>query len=190
MNESSRPSTPSARATRRRLLGLLLAAGPVLAACAALGPRTVTLDEDELARLLERRFPLHRPLLDLFDVTVAAPRVRLLPERNRLATELDLAVVERITGRPLQGGMALDGELRWEASDDSLRLSQVRVQRVQLGASTLPPPLQRVGGWLAEQVLEDMVLWQPTPQQLQRLGGRIGAVTVTSRGVEVTFGPR
>ena len=52
---------------------------------------------------------------------------------------------------------------------------------------------QRIGALLAERVLEDLAVYRLKPQQAERLreaGLRTGAVTVTSRGVEVTLAPR
>ena len=71
---------------RRRLLLPLAAA--LLASCAGLGgPKVITLDEAELARLVARHFPLERRAFELIELRVEAPQMALLPQSNRLATE-------------------------------------------------------------------------------------------------------
>ena len=79
---------------RRATASFFFAAGIVaagLAGCAGLsGPRNVTLSQADLQSLVERQFPLQRRLLEVIDVNVARPSLRLLPERNRIGTDLDL----------------------------------------------------------------------------------------------------
>ena len=69
----------------RRLGITLLAAAMVapawLAGCAALGgARTVTLSHADLQARLERQFPRQRRVLEVIDVDIARPVVRLLPD--------------------------------------------------------------------------------------------------------------
>jgi hypothetical protein len=168
-----------------------LAAG--LTGCATLGgPRVITLSEAELERLVDRQFPFDRRLLEVVDVKVGAPALRLLPERNRLATELQVDLAERLFGRAIGGRIALDYALRWDAPAQALKLADVRVGSVQLDAATgtLAAAARGLGPLLAEQVLEGAAIWRPRPDELRdKLGGQWqpGAVTVTSRGVEITL---
>ena len=165
----------------------------LVAGCATLGgPRVITLSEAELTRLVDRQFPLDRRLLEVVDVRVAAPTVRLLPERNRLATELQVDLAERLFGRAIAGRIALDYALRWDAQAQALKLADVRVGSVQLDAAggSLGAAARGLGPLLAEQVLEGAAIYRPRPEDLRdKLGGQWqpGAVTVTSRGVEITL---
>lgn len=165
----------------------------LVAGCATLGgPRVITLSEAELTRLVDRQFPLDRRLLEVVDLRVAAPTVRLLPERNRLATELQVDLAERLFGRAMAGRIALDYALRWDARDQALKLADVRVGRVELDAAggTLGAAARGLGPLLAEQVLEGATIYRPRAEDLRdKLGGQWqpGAVTVTSRGVEITL---
>jgi hypothetical protein len=178
-----------------RMLRWMLACGLVvwLAGCATLGgPRVVTLSEAELTRLVDRQFPFDRRLLEVVDVRVGAPTVRLLPERNRLATELQVELAERLFGRAVAGRIALDYALRWNPQAQALQLADVRVASVQLDAAggALGTAARALGPLLAEQVLEGAAIYRPKPEDLRdKLGGQWqpGAVTVTSRGVEITL---
>lgn len=164
-----------------------------LAGCAGLsGPRNVTLTQTDLQTLLERQFPHQRRVLEVIDISVARPTVRLLPERNRIGTDLDLAASERLSGRTVRGSLALDYALRYEPSDASVRLTQVRVQeaRLDLGAGPLSPSGARVGALLAERLLDDFVLYRADPERLkliQRLGISAADIVVTARGIELRF---
>lgn len=171
---------------RRRLL--LCAAALPLAGCAGLGgPRSLVLGEAELQARLAAQFPQQRRLLELFDVTLSAPRLRLRPEQNRVASELELELRERLGGQRLNAQIAFDSALRFEPSDSSLRLAQVRVERLAAGTdSTLPLP--RIASLLAEQLLEDLAVWRASPEQAQRLqraGVQTVRVQITPRGLEL-----
>lgn len=172
--------------------------GGALSGCAGLtGPRTVVLDEAELQKLIERAFPLDRRLLEALDVRVTTPRIRLLPERNRLATQLDIETRDRLFGGQWRGRLALDSALRYEAGDRSVRLQQVRVNDFSLDGGSTPEgsrrtQADRIGALLAERVLEGLPIYRLTPERAAALADRgvtPAAVTVTSRGVEITFQP-
>jgi hypothetical protein len=164
-----------------------------LAGCAGFGgPRNVILSQADLQTLIERQFPLQRRVLEVIDLNVARPKLRLLPDRNRVGTELDLSASERLGGHTARGSLSLDYALRYEASDASVRLADVRVQdaRLDLGSGPLSPSTARVGALLAERLLEDFVLYRADAQRLQliqRMGITAADIVVTSRGIEVRF---
>jgi hypothetical protein len=175
--------------------GLALAAALLLVACAGLGgPPTVTLSERDLDALARRAFPVERRLLDVFDATVAPPRLRLVPERNRVAAQLDIGLRDRLFGGQWKGQLDFDAALRWEPNDQTVRLALVRVQDFKLVTTGALPRTagEKLGAALAERVLEDFTLYRlpaERAQEMQRRGVVPGAVTVTSRGVEITFAP-
>ena len=211
------PNMPTTPRTRRQLLQAALAgaAGLGLAACSPwTGPRLITLGEAELADRVGRLFPQTRRLLDLLDIELSAPRLRLLPESNRLALALWLRTRERLLGNAGHGQLAFDCALRWAPQDASLRLTQLRVQQLwfEAGAGPVTPPMQpmqpmqppavaagprettgippRLGPLLAEKLLDDLVIYRlaAEPQaRLREAGLAPGAVTVTARGVEITL---
>jgi hypothetical protein len=194
---------------RRNLLTVISAAAaagtvPVLfSGCAGLaGPPRITLTAAEITQLLERQFPQDRRFGEVLDVTLQAPRVRLVADKNRLAAVLDLAVRERVLGGRWTGRLDFDSALRWEPRDQTLHFVQPRVADLQLtsqsgtagstgsGGGDLRTPAERLGAALVERVLEDMVLYTLSGQRaeaLRALGVTPGRVEVTPRGVEITF---
>ena len=179
---------------RRRIVAAALA-GPLaaLAGCAGLfGPPTVRLSESELHRLAQRAFPVQRRVLEVMDTTVANPRLRLLPDTNRIGALLDIGARDRLFGGVWQGQLDFDAGLRWEPADQSVRLAQVKVLDLRLATSgnAARSPGERLGAALAERVLEDFTLYRLSNEraaELQRQGLVPQAVTVTARGVEITF---
>lgn len=195
---------------RRHLLQSLTATatGAMLASlqgCAGLGgPPTISLGEAELSALLARAFPLQQRVLDVLDLQLGTPRLRLLPDSNRVAVALSLHVQERLRGGSGRGELAFDSGLRFAPQDATLRLTEVRVQHVGFAAGSddavgaavidsmtrLPGAAQRIGRTLAELLLEDLVVYRVDAERLarlRRLGLQPGAVTVTGRGVEIAL---
>jgi hypothetical protein len=167
----------------------------VLSACSTIGgPRTITFTDADMARMLEQHGPFQKRLLEVLDVRVNRPTVRLLPQTNRLSSDLDVVTTERMSGKTYSGKISVDYSLRYDESVQAIRMTQVQVNRLSL--DNLPSPektgLGRLGGLIAEQLLNDAVVYRFKPADLKSAEGRgykPGAVTVTSRGVEITLVP-
>lgn len=167
-----------------------LALALLLAGCAALVPRSVTLSEADLQRAAERRFPAERRFLDVLDVTLTDPKVALSPADDRVASQFAVAVRERLLGGRWQGRLLLKSALRYEAADHTVRLASVRVDDFVLDGAGAAAPLERLGALVTEQLLEGAVVYTLPGErvaQLQRAGLRPGGIAVTSRGVEISF---
>jgi len=180
---------------RTAALAVLLSLPLWLTGCAGFGsPRNVSLSLEQLQARLERQFPRQQRLLEIIDLTIARPALRLLPERNRVATDLDLSATERLSGRTVRGSLALDYALRYEASDGSVRLFQVRVQetRLDLGSGPLSPSAARIGTLLAERLLDDFAIYRVDGERLkliQTLGIKAADIVVTASGIDIKFAP-
>jgi hypothetical protein len=190
------PASP-ARIGRRRF-GLSLG-GAVLAGlvgCSGFGvPSSVSISESELALLLARQFPMERKVMEVIDLQVTNPQLRLLPEQNRIASEFDLLAVERLLGSRSQGHVVLDYALRFEPSDHTLRLTQVHVRdlRLESGPNALHGAAQRIGTLMAEELIENLPVYKMKQSQVDRmeqLDLTPGPITVTPRGIQMAIVPK
>lgn len=168
-----------------------------LAACAALdgAPRTVTITQAQLERAIAKQFPFNG-YGEFFDVQVTRPQVLLLPQDNRIGTEMDVVIAPRLLAQPLKGRLAIDSALRFEPSDNSVRLAAPRVRRLDLdglpaGTGDGPLNLNRLGAYLLEQVLRDATIYRFKADELARAGVRLapGEFRVTNGGVLLTLTP-
>ena len=166
-----------------------------LAGCAALlGPRTIVVSQPQLQQLVERRFPIERRVLELFDVTVAPPQLELRPDANRLATQFDLRVVDRVFRVEHRRRIALNAGLRYEPADRSVRLTNVQVDRLDIDGAPalLRQQLDRVAVVLAEQLLSEQPLYTLRPKDIEAVEGRgyrPGEIRVTPLGVLIRLDP-
>jgi hypothetical protein len=172
------------------VLGTLAALS--LAGCAAWAPRSFTLSQAELQALIDRQFPREQRVAEVFELRLSRPVVSLQPDRHRIGTELALSVLERLSGRTVQGTLAMDFGLRYEASDATLRLAHVKVQELSLDLGGSAPTAQRsrLASLLAERVLDDLVVYRLDERKretMHQAGWTRIDVDVDERGVELRF---
>jgi hypothetical protein len=181
---------------RRRVLAVavsLVAFGA--AACASMAPRTFDVSQARLQELISRRFPVKKRLLEAIEISVGSPRLTLQPESNRIAVEMALnAGNDGVVSSNMTGSLRVSEGLRFEPSDNTVRLVDVHVERFVLDG--LPPAwqreLDRLGRPLAKALLDDQVLYALRPQDiagLEDFGVRPGDLRVTDSGLRITLLP-
>jgi hypothetical protein len=184
---------------RRSLVAAAARLALAAAACSVAPPGfaqpSYTVSAQQLQRVLEQRFPLRYPVAGLLEVEMRAPFVRLLPELNRLATELPVQAGGPALGRRYPGSVDVDFALRYERADQSIRAHQIRVNAVRMeglsreGAQLLDAYLRQ----LSEQALVEVVLHILRPQDLAlatTMGFEPGEIIVTPQGLAIRFVPR
>jgi hypothetical protein len=182
--------------TRRALcVGAVAGVALGLCACGSVGPRTVELSQARLQELVARHFPVDKRLLDAIDLTLDSPRVGLQPEANRISVEVALRANG---GGPIQtrlsGSLLVSEGVRFEPSDNTVRLVDVQVERFVIDGlpASWQRQLDRLGKPLARGLLEDQVLYTLRPKDVAGLEGRglrPGDLRVTASGVEITLLP-
>lgn len=187
---------------RRQLLwsGMLVAGAlstGVLTGCAALqpGPRTVKISEKKLMEAIARQFPRSNRYLELFDVTLDTPRLRLMPVENRIGTQLDFTVgMPLVETRTQRGTLSLSYGLRLEPADNTVRLADVRLENMDLpdASPAHAARFKRLGGALVQGLLPDLVVHRLKPEDLEAVGRRgyqPGALRVVPGGLELQLDP-
>ena len=170
-----------------------------LAACAKpllnLGPFSYTIPQATLQQAIAKRFPYRQSLGDLLEMQVQTPRLSLLPERNRIATVLDLALSGRLMGDAYSGTIGMDYGLRFEPRDNTIRMTNVQVTSLNLDGVPAPYQgvVQRYAPRLAEQLFDDFPLHRISAKDMARAsdwGYELGGFKVTREGLQVTLNPK
>lgn len=171
---------------------LALASAAYLAWPLAQAQPSTTVSIARLEQAVSQRFPLRLPVGNLIDISVQSPRLRLLPEQNRLGADMLVGADGQALRRAYTGAFELDFALRYEASDLSIRAHQLRVNTLKFDGLGPQPSalLAAYGPALAEQALQDAVLHTFKPQDLalpDGMGLQPGSITVTAQGLVVRF---
>lgn len=177
----------------RRALAVVALVLPALHVAQAQPSYTVS--AEQLQQAVAQRFPLRYPVAGLFDLDLQAPRLRLLPEQNRVHAEMVVAAAGPVLPRSHSGSFDVDFALRYEPSDHTIRAHQLRFRNLRL--SDLPPQasdlLNAYEPALAAQALQEVVLHQLRPQDLAMaddLAVQPGTITVTDKGLVIGFVPK
>ncbi len=168
----------------RRLL--LLATITLLSACATLGgPRTVSITEEQLNRLIDERMNKSLTFLRLFDVAISNPRVSFEPNSDRVITSLDAAMLNPFSGNRLTGAAKISGKLNFDAQSNSVILADTRTEEFKLDG--LPPQyanqVNAIGKMVAGEFLKDFTVYQLKPEDL-----KLNGVNYKPGGFEVRRG--
>jgi hypothetical protein len=172
-----------------------------LIGCAAIKPqpKTLMISESKLQQLISSQFPLNSKMLEVLDVGVSSPKISFDAANNRINTSLDLNVVGSgivglLTKREYKGGIDLSYGLRFEPSDNSVRMTDVKVGRLNVdGAPELMErPISRLGVALAQKLLSDQVLYKVSAQALEAAKGwgyKPGAFKIAPGGLAIALDP-
>jgi hypothetical protein len=186
---------------RTFLTSLLIGFLALLSSCATLPPppKTISVTEARLAQLISSQFPFNSEMLEVLDVVVSTPRISLDPLNNRINTALDIdvagnSILGLFTSKTYKGALDLSYGLRFEPKDATVRLTDVRVHRLDIDGtpSVMRRSIEKLGTPLAQKLLKDYVLYKVRPEDLQAAQGwgyMPGAFKVEATGLSLTLDP-
>lgn len=150
---------------------------------------------EQMQQAVAQRFPRRYPVQGLLDLELQTPKLHLLPEQNRVRTEMAVTAAGPALNRAHQGSFDMDFGLRYEASDRTLRAHQLRLAR--LAFPTLQPRvvemLNAYAPLLADQSMREVVLHELTAKDLavvDNMGMQPGPITVTRNGLVIGLVPK
>jgi hypothetical protein len=176
-------------------MSLTIALAAATTQAQAQAQKSFTVTSAQLQQAVAEKFPMSYPVGGFLELTLQPPRLRLLPEQNRLGTQMVVDAAGPALSRSGTGNFDVDFALRYEASDQSIRAHKLKVHTLSL--SGMPPGpaalLQAYGPSLAEQSLREVVLHKLQPKDLMLadgLGLEPGAITVTAKGLVIALVPK
>lgn len=111
-------------------LGLLLTFF-MLASCAILGDRSLSISETDVQQKLNERLAIPFTLLKIFDVNLSNAEVRFDKDTGRMHTTFDAKVGSQLTRQTLPGKLAVSGKLRFDAETGSVVLDEAQVDNLR-----------------------------------------------------------
>lgn len=165
-----------------------------LSGCASLlGPRDVEFPLARMQESLNNKFPFNNRYLALFDVNVSNPKLLLQPDTNRVVTTMDASIAPPFMQRSWQGRFTISGALQYDAARSAIVLADPRMEKMEMAG--VDPGYSRqvakLGGLLAEELLNGVTLYAVPPEQLRYAGIRFlpSKITARSESIVVTFEP-
>ncbi len=151
-----------------------------------------TVSLDQLQKAVFQRFPLKRQAAGLVEFSLQAPQLRLLPEQNRLGAEMVLGAAGPALRDSFAGTFDIDFALRYEASDQTIRAYQLKVNSLKMTGLAPGPSalLEAYAPSLAQQALLEVAMHKLRPQDLQladTMGLEPSTITVTDKGLVIGF---
>ncbi|MBL8389492.1 MAG: DUF1439 domain-containing protein [Hydrogenophaga sp.] len=182
---------------KRRRLGVCALGALALAGCGVLptGPRQIDISESQLLARVANQLPVKQRYLGLFEVTLDQPRLRLMPEANRIGTDVAYRIELALPGMAdIKGRLEMSYGLRFEPSDTTLRLTQARIERLDVDGlnAAQAGQVRKLGGLLSEDLMKDAVVHRFRKEDLESLAGRgykPGAIRVVPGGLRLQLDP-
>jgi hypothetical protein len=194
---AQQPRRPAGTTMQRRVLLQLAAGASFLGAAAsmvrvALAQPGYTVTTEQMREALGKRFPRRYKAGNFFAIDMQTPALRLLPDKNRLGAAIQMEASGPALPDRHNGVFDLDFALRYEASDQSIRAHQLKVNTLRFSGMPARQAeiLEAYGPTLAEQALQDVVLHQLQAKDLaltDGMGLEPGTITVTPKGLVVGF---
>ena len=166
----------------------------LLASCASMfGPRDVDIPLSKVQARLDERFPVRHRVLEMFEVTLARPRMQLLPDFQRVALASDTEVRSPFTAEVWLGVLAVSGRVELDNANNAVRLRDARVDDFRLdGVSpNAQRHLTRLANVLLANVYSDIPVYTFRPEDLRRAGVqfRPTRVRIARDAIVVTLEP-
>lgn len=145
----------------------------MVSACATLAPppppREFKLSQAQLQDLVGKPFVTAQTYLGLLDIKLAAPRVSLQPESNRVLTAMDVAVDAPLIGKPWKGAASISGRLRFDQAAGAILLEEPRAESFKVDGvpAAFTDRVNTIGGWLTEHVLKGFTVYTLKPEDLR-----------------------
>ncbi len=166
----------------------------LVAACAVLGDKTVSVTEAQIQQKLNERLAVPFSLLKIFDVNLSNAVVTFNQSTGRMHTTFDTVLSSQLFGESHAGKLGISGKLRFDAPSNSVVLDTPEIETFQLdGLDTkqtevLNALAKQVGG----QLLDGLTLYTVKPDDL-----KIGTtqyqpkdMLVTNQGLQITLTPQ
>jgi hypothetical protein len=166
----------------------------ILSGCAGLtGSHDVDISLAAMQQSLQKKFPFNNRYLDLFDITVSNPQLTLQPQSNRIVTALDARVAPPFLKNPWEGKLVISGVLKIDAARHAVLLTDPRLENLTMdkATGTYTGKLARLGTLLAEDILNNMIIYQFKPEDFKHAGVQFLPTKITTRanGLVVSFVP-
>lgn len=155
----------------------------------------ITLSLAQIQALVDGHFPMDEGVAGVIDLQLQAPRLRLLPDINRLGALQQARLRAPPSAQWLDARFDLQFALHYNSIEHALYATTLKLRDMQLGGlkgQAVDLMRQYADGWL-QRSLAQVALYRLTESDQARmnlLGVEPGPITVTPLGVRVALVPQ
>lgn len=180
------------RLLKNYLLLVLLAA--LLAHCASMGERRLSMNTAELQQKLNSKLAKPFTFMKVFHIQLSNALVSIDPASGRIHTLMDANVQSDLLANAATGKLGLSGLLKFDQARNAVVLDQPEVDSFQLdGANSQWNGLvQQITKDIGSKWLNQLVLYEVKPEDLSYAGRHYQPTgfQVTANGLQVTLKPQ
>jgi Protein of unknown function (DUF1439) len=155
--------------------------------CSAIVPKEIHITKEVLQEKLSQKFPQHKNILSLYQISVSNPIINLDAKQNRVQVIAD-TVIHSALFENIDGKITLSSQIDLDADKRQLILVQPMIDDLNLKTSNqtnkILLPILRAG---VAQALDAYAIYTIKPEDLTFLGTKIqpSAVVVTDKGIDI-----
>ena len=155
----------------------------------------ITFSLAQIQALVDAHFPMDEGVTGVIDLQLQAPRLRLLPEINRLGALQQARLRAPPSTQWLDARFDLQFALYYDATEHALYATTLKLRDMQLGGlqgQAVDLMRQYADGWLQRSLVEVALyrLTESDQARMKLLGVEPGPITVTPAGVRVALVPQ
>jgi hypothetical protein len=165
-----------------------------LSGCALMGgDRSVNISETELQKKLNDRLAVPISLLKIFNISLSNSLVKFDEKTGRMTSSFDTHVTSVLTDKPVAGQLGISGKLRFDPTDNSIKLDDPKIEQVSFSGLTGKNSelLTTLAQQLGSEVLNGLTLYTIKQEDL-KYGGRQyhpKSLQVINNQLQMTFSP-
>jgi hypothetical protein len=185
---------PNNAALSRHWHAIALFACAMLAGCASIvGPREIEVPLSRLQESLDRRFPVQKRVLEIFNAELTRPQLSILADDGRVALSVDTSFAPAFSRKSWRGRMMLSGRLEVDATRNAIFMRDARVD--QFVVDGIDEAQQRrlgaVANVLMDELTRDVPVYRFRPEDIRYAGMQFmpTRIVTTPRALMVTIEP-
>jgi hypothetical protein len=166
-----------------------------LSACAG-SARSVHISESELQSRITKELLIPMTLLQIFDVQLSNPVVKLDAGSERLNAQLDTRINSPLNAEPVVGKIDISGKLRFDAQSNTVMLAESRIEHIDIKGMGIDDKYSQLFNLLAArlggELLDNVPLYTLKPDEL-KVGNRRYAPSdfkIVGRDLKITLQPQ
>jgi len=174
---------------------LLISLTALITACAS-GPRSVSISEAELQQRMTEQLSVPITLLNIFDISLTNPVIRLDEGIERLNAQMDSIISNPLNGEALTGKINISGKLQFDGTRSSVVLTESKIENLKIQGMGLDDKyselLNLLVAKLGGELLNNVPLYTLKPDDL-RVGNTRYAPSqfnIVGRELKITLKPQ